>query len=171
MDALSESRRHHNLPALSIQWGPIADVGFVAEIMKASSSNTESALNAGDLSNKLASMPEFMCSLQAIPNGLSYQGNFLRSATVWWIDTRMHMQGKLASKMLESEFKPQPIDECLSCLGDALVHQEELAAVISIYAQSLKGAEVRPLPAACNDSPGRSSLQAMSKSLSLGKEA
>ena len=56
---------------------------------------------------------------------------------------QIHMQGKLASKMLESEFTPQPIDECLSCLGDALVHQEELAAVISIYAQGMKGTEVK----------------------------
>ena len=55
------------------------------------------------------------------------------------------MQGKLASKMLESEVTPQPIDECLSCLGDALVHQEELSAVVSIYAQGMKGAEVSPL--------------------------
>ena len=61
---------------------------------------------------------------------------------------QVRMQGKLASKMLESEFTPQPIDECLGCLGDALVHQGELTAVISIYAQGMKGAEVRPLPVA-----------------------
>ena len=36
VDALAECRRQHELPALSIQWGPVADVGFVAEIMKAS---------------------------------------------------------------------------------------------------------------------------------------
>ena len=30
------------------------------------------------------------------------------------------MQGKLASKMLESKFTPQPIDECLGCLGGLL---------------------------------------------------
>ena len=46
--------------------------------------------------------------------------------------------------MLESEFTPQPIDECLSCLGEALVHHGKLAAVISIYAQGMKGTEVRP---------------------------
>ena len=69
------------------------------------------------------------------------------------------MQGKLASKMLESEFTPQPIDECLGCLGDALVHQEELSAVISIYAQGMKGAEVSPFPLHAADCSKFESLQ------------
>ena len=34
VDILAEARKSAGLPALAIQWGPIADVGFVAEIMK-----------------------------------------------------------------------------------------------------------------------------------------
>jgi hypothetical protein len=34
VDALCQARRQLGLPSLGIQWGPIADVGFVAEIMK-----------------------------------------------------------------------------------------------------------------------------------------
>ena len=34
VDILAEARKSVGLPALAIQWGPIADVGFVAEIMK-----------------------------------------------------------------------------------------------------------------------------------------
>ena len=34
VDTLAESRKLNGLPALAIQWGPIADVGFVAEVMK-----------------------------------------------------------------------------------------------------------------------------------------
>ena len=34
MDMLALCRKDAGLPALAIQWGPIADVGFVAEIMK-----------------------------------------------------------------------------------------------------------------------------------------
>ena len=75
------------------------------------------------------------------------------------------MQGKLASKMLESEFTPQPIDECLGCLGDALVHQEELSAVISIYAQGMRGAEVSPFPLHATDHLANSSLSAKLKFL------
>jgi KR domain len=33
VDFLCEARRQAGLPAQSIQWGPIADVGFVAENM------------------------------------------------------------------------------------------------------------------------------------------
>ena len=36
VDTLAQCRKMHGLPALAIQWGPIADVGFVAEIMKVS---------------------------------------------------------------------------------------------------------------------------------------
>ena len=54
MDALAECRRQHKLPALSIQWGPVADVGFVAEIMKASPFKPQ---GKGDkLPDKLAGM-------------------------------------------------------------------------------------------------------------------
>ena len=70
------------------------------------------------------------------------------------------MQGKLASKMLESEFTPQPIDECLGSLGSALVHQEALSAVISIYAQGMKGAEVSAFPLHAADHLASSSLSA-----------
>ncbi len=35
MDQLVELRRALQLPGLSVQWGPIADVGFVAEVMQA----------------------------------------------------------------------------------------------------------------------------------------
>ena len=34
VDMLALCRKEAGLPALAIQWGPIADVGFVAEIMK-----------------------------------------------------------------------------------------------------------------------------------------
>ncbi len=34
VDSLCQARRMLGMPALSVQWGPIADVGFVAEIMK-----------------------------------------------------------------------------------------------------------------------------------------
>ncbi len=34
VDSLCQARRIAGMPALSLQWGPIADVGFVAEIMK-----------------------------------------------------------------------------------------------------------------------------------------
>jgi fatty acid synthase len=34
VDAMCQARKNAGLPAISIQWGPIADVGFVAEKMK-----------------------------------------------------------------------------------------------------------------------------------------
>lgn len=34
VDTLALCRKQDGLPALAIQWGPIADVGFVAEVMK-----------------------------------------------------------------------------------------------------------------------------------------
>ena len=34
VDILADARKVAGLPALAIQWGPIADVGFVAEVMK-----------------------------------------------------------------------------------------------------------------------------------------
>jgi hypothetical protein len=34
VDTLALCRKQSGLPALAIQWGPIADVGFVAEVMK-----------------------------------------------------------------------------------------------------------------------------------------
>ena len=34
VDQLVELRRSLNLPGTAFQWGPIADVGFVAEIMQ-----------------------------------------------------------------------------------------------------------------------------------------
>ena len=39
VDSLCQARRIAGLPALSVQWGPIADVGFVAEIMKVRCTN------------------------------------------------------------------------------------------------------------------------------------
>ncbi len=35
VDQLVELRRALQLPGMSVQWGPIADVGFVAEVMQA----------------------------------------------------------------------------------------------------------------------------------------
>ena len=43
MDMLALCRKDAGLPALAIQWGPIADVGFVAEIMKVRRSPTQSS--------------------------------------------------------------------------------------------------------------------------------
>ncbi|KAK9904717.1 hypothetical protein WJX75_001194 [Coccomyxa subellipsoidea] len=79
VDSLCQARRIAGLPALSVQWGPIADVGFVAEIMK----------------------------------------------------------GKLQGRLLEHS-TPQPIDECLAILGDAIVRQNSLSPVMSVFAKAVK---------------------------------
>ncbi|CAL8464659.1 g4194 [Coccomyxa elongata] len=79
VDSLCQARRMVGMPALSVQWGPIADVGFVAEIMK----------------------------------------------------------GKLQGRLLEYS-TPQPIDECLAILGDAIVRQNKLSPVMSVFAKAVK---------------------------------
>lgn len=38
---------------------------------------------------------------------------------------------------------PQPIDECLSILGESIVRQNELSSVICIFAKPVKDGEVR----------------------------
>lgn len=51
------------------------------------------------------------------------------------------LQGKLQGRLLDFS-TPQPIDECLSILGDSMVRQEEVSAVISVYAKAVKDGEV-----------------------------
>jgi hypothetical protein len=52
-------------------------------------------------------------------------------------------QGKLQGRIFEFSM-PQPIDECLSILGDSLVHQNELSSVICTFAKPNKDGEVWP---------------------------
>lgn len=52
------------------------------------------------------------------------------------------MQGKLQGRLLEHS-TPQPIDECLAILGDAIVRQNSLSPVMSIFAKAVKDGDVR----------------------------
>ena len=38
---------------------------------------------------------------------------------------------------------PQPIDECLSILGESMVRDKEVTAVIGVYAKAVKDGEVQ----------------------------
>ncbi len=55
------------------------------------------------------------------------------------------MQGKLQGRLLEHS-TPQPIDECLAILGDAIVRQNKLSPVMSIFAKAVKDGDVSPRP-------------------------
>jgi hypothetical protein len=57
---------------------------------------------------------------------------------VWW-----RLQGKLQGRLLEHS-TPQPIDECLAILGDAIVRQNSLSPVMSVFAKAVKDGDVRP---------------------------
>lgn len=52
-------------------------------------------------------------------------------------------QGKLQGRLLDFS-TPQPIDECLAILGDAIVRQNRLAPVMSIFAKAVKDGDVSP---------------------------
>ncbi len=54
------------------------------------------------------------------------------------------MQGKLQGRLLDFSI-PQPIDECLSILGDSMVRHEEVTAVMGVYAKAVKDGEVNTL--------------------------
>ena len=51
------------------------------------------------------------------------------------------MQGKLQGRLMEFS-TPQPIDECLSILGESMVRDKEVTAVIGVYAKAVKDGEV-----------------------------
>ena len=57
---------------------------------------------------------------------------------MWW-----RLQGKLQGRLLEHS-TPQPIDECLAILGDAIVRQNSLSPVMSVFAKAVKDGDVRP---------------------------
>lgn len=40
---------------------------------------------------------------------------------------------------------PQPIDECLAILGESMVRDKEVTAVISVYAKAVKDGEVQSM--------------------------
>lgn len=52
-------------------------------------------------------------------------------------------QGKLQGRLLEFS-TPQPIDECLAILGDAIVRQNKLSPVMSVFAKAVKDGDVSP---------------------------
>ena len=51
------------------------------------------------------------------------------------------LQGKLQGRLMEFS-TPQPIDECLSILGESMVRDKEVTAVIGVYAKAVKDGEV-----------------------------
>ncbi len=54
------------------------------------------------------------------------------------------LQGKLQGRLMEFS-TPQPIDECLSILGESMVRDKEVTAVIGVYAKAVKDGEVHLL--------------------------
>ncbi len=58
--------------------------------------------------------------------------------TLSWVAV---LQGKLQGRLMEFS-TPQPIDECLSILGESMVRDKEVTAVIGVYAKAVKDGEV-----------------------------
>lgn len=53
------------------------------------------------------------------------------------------MQGKLQGRLLDFS-TPQPIDECLAILGESMVREKEVTAVMGVYAKAVKDGDVSP---------------------------
>ena len=51
------------------------------------------------------------------------------------------LQGKLQGRLMEFS-TPQPIDECLGIMGESMVRDKEVTAVIAVYAKAVKDGEV-----------------------------
>lgn len=58
--------------------------------------------------------------------------------------THAGLQGKLTGRLLDFS-TPQPIDECLAILGDSMVRQDEVSAVMGVYAKAVKDGDVSAL--------------------------
>jgi hypothetical protein len=57
-------------------------------------------------------------------------------------------QGKLQGRLLEFAM-PQPVDECLALMGDAMCSAnggERASAVLGVYARAVSDGDVRSLP-------------------------
>jgi len=53
------------------------------------------------------------------------------------------VQGKLQGRLLDFS-TPQPIDECLAILGESMVREKEVTAVMGVYAKAVKDGDVSP---------------------------
>ena len=82
VDQLVELRRALELPGTSVQWGPIADVGFVAEVMQVGPNpnhppSTPPSLSSLRWSDQLTDCP-LACQTSAMPHP-SFMGSTLTS--------------------------------------------------------------------------------------------
>ena len=168
VDMLALCRKEAGLPALAIQWGPIADVGFVAEIMKVGEplrtqllpwlfpmQCSQSSMHVRGLSALVwgfCSAAHMACMSLCLPCNMPAIAGGSQTASVTAIGVVRHgildelswgavVQGKLQGRLMEFS-TPQPIDECLSILGESMVRDKEVTAVIGVYAKAVKDGEV-----------------------------
>ncbi len=146
VDQLVELRRALQLPGLSVQWGPIADVGFVAEVMQARPVLMQRRLAQHKLESHRARFPLLPASrMQALrAEQQRAEQQCCSSGTEACVRGACHTcmpltrhgaraQGKLVGRLNDISV-PQPIDDCLHVLGDAMCHQAGIPPTISIHA-------------------------------------